>query len=182
MTRAAERHYAKSDRQQAADDMYVHVGKSAATNVADVPVSIKLRGIVPDDTNFIIDSWADSYRHSPDMRGIDADLYKIEIRALIYGLLPKAKFLVACEPGNERNIRGWVCYTTPTKEGQLPVVHYLLVKPDMQNRGIATSMLDVVRASSSLDESPIFITARTFPIIKWFAAKRNLIWNPFLGK
>jgi hypothetical protein len=178
--RAASRMYASRDRERGEDEMYARVG--SATNVALNPdVSIKLRGITPDDVNFIIDSWADSYRHSQDMRDVDPDLYKIEMRARIYSLIPKAKWVIACEPRNERNIRGWICYMPPAPTASLPVVHYMLVKPELQNRGICTAMLDVVKASAATADSPVFVTHRTFPIVKWFAAKRNLIFNPFLA-
>ncbi len=158
--------------------------KRAADAAAEVkakePLPVKIRGINGDDLAFVYDSWCASYSKSPVVGPVQPDLFKIEQRACVTRLLPKSKQIVLCDPTEPKLIRGWICYTPPPAPGKLPTIHYMLVKPEFQGRGLARTMTDLVRTACALDAtSPMFYSHYT-GVMRQVERRLNLIYNPYL--
>lgn len=143
------------------------------------PIEVTVRQMLPTDVNYIIDSWAQSYRHSPDMLAVDDNLYKVEIRNRVYREIAANKVFIACDPQNEETIYGWICFAQPKSFGHLPVVSYVYVKRDHWLRGIGSSLVDLARSSGTDPEGPVWCYDWTLPMRK-FADKVGMMRNPFL--
>jgi hypothetical protein len=143
----------------------------------DMPVTV--RGMLPDDVNYIIDSWVQSYRHSPDMQAVDDNLYKVEMRNRVYREVAQNKVLVACNPQVQNSIYGWICFIPPQVFGHLPVVSYVYVKSSVWRRGIGSGLVDLARASGTDPDGPVWCYDWTLQMRR-FADKVGMMRNPFL--
>lgn len=119
---------------------------------------IFLRSMMPSDVNFIRDTWAQSYRRC----GVDSECrtepshYKVEMRARMARLMDRSTIIVACDPEDRNLIRGYVVYEKPQADEQLPVLHYVLVTPPCQNRGLGRKLIELVRESAYLPDSLVY--------------------------
>lgn len=145
----------------------------------EAPLMVTVRQMRPGDINYIIDSWVSSYRHSPDMQGVDERVYKIEMRNRIYREISRNKTFVAVNPEDEQHIYGWICFKPPRQFGHLPVVSYVYVKRDFWLRGIGANLVDLARASGSDPDGPVWCFDWTLSMRK-FADKVGMMRNPFL--
>ena len=143
----------------------IEAASVAAAGVALAPLQTVIRPMALGDVSFIIDSWCGSYSKCPEAASTDADVFKIEQRNLIYRLLPKCKVLVACDPAQPNSIRGWACAEPARESGGLWILHYALVRPELQGMGIATSLVAPFREESP--EGTLWTTHHTFAS-KWF--------------
>jgi hypothetical protein len=142
------------------------------------PIPIKIRPMKVEDGGFVLDSWCSSYARSPEV-GCDPEVFKIEQRNLIYRLIPKCKVLVACDPENPNTIRGWIAAEPPREPGGLWIIHYCLVKYELQGRGIARALSGLIRQASP--NGMCWGTHSTFAC-KWFGKdwlvrNRYLLWT-----
>lgn len=162
---------------QAATQRFLRTLEAKGSRAKDLPVTV--RGMLPDDINYIIDSWAQSYRHSPDMQAVDDNLYKVELRNRVYREISTNKVLVACDPALQSSIYGWICFIAPQIYGHLPVVSYVYVRSNLWLRGIGSGLVDLARASGSDPDGLLWCFDWTLPMRK-FADKVGIIRNPFL--
>ena len=150
-----------------------------AADLAKPVPRVLVRPMGIDDASFVIDSWASSYRFSPIVAHVDPNVYKVEQRARIYRLLQNCTTFVACDPANPTRIWAWVCFAAPVKAGDLPVLHYVLVRPELQRRGIATSLVELVRQSSADPDTQLWMSHWTSPMYnaqhKWHAMYNSYI-------
>lgn len=159
----------------------MRVAADAAREVmSKVPLEVTIRGVKPGDVSFIIDSWCETYRHAPDARDIDKELFKVEQRARINRLLPRSKQLIAADKRTPDLIYGWVCFEPPGRIAKIPVVHYMCIKPHAQMQGIGKEMLRLIRATCPVPMSPVFATHRTILCKPGRLAKYNVLFNNYL--
>lgn len=142
--------------------------------VADAVTQIRLA--TPSDLNFIRDSWASSYRASPDVTDMDPELYKVEVRAYIEAVRRQGRIFVACDPDAPDDIRGWVCCERPREKNGLWLVHYVLVRPEWQRQGIATALLKPLRDNSP--DGMLWATSYTIGLKRF--ARDYLLRNRFI--
>jgi hypothetical protein len=140
---------------------------------------VQLRGWKPEDLNFIIDSWASSYRFSPDVVHTPKDVYKIEQRGRIFRLVTKSRIIVANRKGHPDDILGWVCFEPPQQKGELPILHYVLVQRFVQMQGIGKALVQLCRTSGFDATGPIWATHFTAPM-RHLHAKWGIMHNDYL--
>lgn len=146
---------------------------------ADANIEITFRAMTIDDAAFVLDSWCSSYRHSPHVGPVDDAVFKIEQRARVYRLVPKSKVLLAVDPKDQTRIRGWICFEPPRESNGLPIVHYVLVRPELQSRGIGTALVDLAKRTAKDPAGPIWTTHETYPM-KRLRAKWGAMYNNYL--
>lgn len=138
------------------------------------PLAFRLMGI--DDAAFVIDSFCNSYRHSRDMRAIPPDIFKIEMRAWLRDFIPGKRVLVVGAEGHATSIFGWCMAEPPREAGGLWIIHYILVKPEWQRKGLATQLMAPFRDASP--QRMCWATMETDALR--FLGKDFLILNKFL--
>ena len=143
------------------------------------PLQCAIRAMQIADASFVIDSWCSSHSHAPGANLIDPAVYKVEQRSLVYRLTPQSKVLVACDPQKHDHIRGYIVFQPPKGPDQLPIVHYMLVRTELQGRGIGRSLLELARKSAKSVDSPMWMTHYSY-FIKKLIKPFNLLYNPFL--
>lgn len=143
------------------------------------PAKVAIRGWKPEDLNFIIDSWASSYRYSPDVAHTDKEVYKVEQRSRIYRLIPRSRIIVANKEGYPDEILGWICFEPPKARGQLPILHYVLVQRSVQLQGIGAALVELCRKTAFEADSPIWATHYTSPM-RHIKDKWHVMHNDFL--
>lgn len=143
------------------------------------PAKVAMRGWKPEDLNFIIDSWASSYRYSSDVAHTDKEVYKVEQRSRIYRLIPRSRIIVANREGTPDEILGWICFEPPRALGQLPILHYVLVQRAVQLQGIGTALVELCRKTAQEPDSPIWGTHHTSPM-RHLKDKWQVMHNDFL--
>src|SRR5574342_995836 len=92
------------------------------------------------DVAFILSTWLSSYRDSPWAGVIPNNLYEATYTQTIQQLCARGAVLtVVHSPMDPNHLVGWAC-TEVTRKGE-PVVHFVFVKPDLRQNGIATAAL-----------------------------------------
>lgn len=162
-----------------ANETRAFMRKLGRTGTPHGHIEVTVRGLLPEDISYIIDSWVQSYRYSPDIQGVDENLYKVEMRNRVYREISKHTVIVACDPQDIHAIYGWICFIPPTVFGHLPVVLYILVKRTLWKRGIGCGLVDLARASGSDPEGPVWCYDWTMQM-RGFADKVGMMRNPFL--
>lgn len=170
----------QNEQQQIAHREQVAFAREIIANMpAPEPAKVAIRGWKPEDLNFVIDSWASSYRFSPDVAHTDKEVYKVEQRSRIYRLIPRSRIIVAAREGRPDDILGWACFEPPRAQGQLPVLHYVLVQRAVQGQGIGTSLVELCRKTAQEEGSPIWGTHYTQPM-RHLKDKWHVMHNDFL--
>lgn len=140
---------------------------------------------VLDDLPFIQDSWCASYAQSPAVINIDPQIFKIEQRALIAGLLTRGRVAVARprshvyidgRPSKGTDIIGWVAYEFDAIS-HTPICHYTYVKKVFRGMGVASNLL--LEAMAVTKETTVFCTHFT-PVVRALQTKTNLFFNPYV--
>jgi hypothetical protein len=129
-------------------------------------LDIRIRVATNDDMPFIVDSWLSTYWGSDVGRALNRigrepalqrylpiiefgaekpSLYYGLQRKLVTGLLARCGAIVACDPGAESVIYGWLC---GDETGDVPLLHYVCVKAGFQERGIAGRLMTEAGISS----------------------------------
>lgn len=140
---------------------------------------------VLDDLPFIQDSWCASYAQSPAVLNVDPQIFKVEQRALIAGLVTRGRVAVARprthvqidgRQSKATDILGWICYEF---DGAMhtPVCHYCYVKRNFRDMGIARQLF--ADALNATDQTTVFCTHFT-PALKALQPKTNLFFNPYV--
>jgi GNAT superfamily N-acetyltransferase len=102
-------------------------------------LKIVLRGIAPEDSNFIYSSLAKSLRDAPLFRNVPGQIFFDGIRSVINSLLNHV-VVIACNPEDQSQIFGFAIGTpaTPTTP---PIVHYVYVKHPFRGFGVGKTLL-----------------------------------------
>jgi len=104
-------------------------------------LDVATRRLVPDDMNFILNSWKKSFRGSRGEwknRQYFAEANRRIMR--IMNRLPKIR--IACDPLDPKHIFGWIV-------AEPPVLHYIYVKNVFRRAGVAQTLLATVDLSTA---------------------------------
>lgn len=99
------------------------------------------RKAVEDDIPFLTNSWLESYRHSPQIRGVPNSVYFYYHHKVLEELLTRCTVLVCCYPDRPSQILGYICaelFDTAL------VVHYVYVKKTFRKLGIGKSLVQEI--------------------------------------
>jgi hypothetical protein len=138
-----------------------------------------------DDTPFILDSWCASYGRSPAVLPIDPQIFKIEQRALVAGILtrgrtavarPRSHVTVDGRPARATDILGWVSYEFDVYQNT-PIIHYCYVKQVARSQGVAETL--VLEAAGVTRQTTAYCSHFT-PVVKALQEKTNLFFNPYV--
>jgi hypothetical protein len=143
-------------------------------------LTVHFRPYALNDTNFILHTWASSYRKC-GLDGecqMDAQTYNVEIRARMKRLMSRSSVIVGSDSEDKDLIRCYAVYEKPEHDTQLPVLHYMLVRPEVQHRGLGRRMIELVRESSFVNDSLIYASHWTHAI-KAIHTKYGIIRNNF---
>lgn len=143
------------------------------------PGALTVRPMTPEDIPFVTDSWARSFLHSPSVRNVPDDVYKLEIRARIDRLLKQSVTLVLSAADSPTHVSGFVIFQPPKNDASLPILHYLLIHANLQDRGLGSKLFKLVSDTRNSPEDPCWATHWTIPM-KRVISRWNLIFNPFL--
>ncbi len=90
---------------------------------------ITYRDAEPGDFAFIKLSWLRSGRYKSEAAQHLAEIFKLE----------STRTVICCPEIDRDHICGWICYAEGVSP---PTVHYVLVRPDYQKKGIATALAE----------------------------------------
>lgn len=128
---------------------------------------------------FILDSWCAGQASQPHQL-VDADLFKVEMRARVMRLIAVHKCAVAraTEPDatGRREVLGWVCYGWDTNVGQ-PIIHYTYVKGAHRRQGLAKTLLE---SAAGVKPEKFWWHTHTTPRAGKIARKHGGFYNHFL--
>lgn len=105
---------------------------------------LTVRPAVSKDYNFILASWAHSFRSSPWAGTISNHKYHAVMKDTIDRLFERGMvLLVACNKSDPDQLLGFVAFEK--SKDNVYVVHYLFTKPDFREAGVARMLLDHIR-------------------------------------
>lgn len=99
---------------------------------AQSPMRVTVRNAIESDRAYIMDSWRLGWRLSEECRRMRGREYKAVFDDIVrFGVMAErdTQFLVACSPGDQSWIWGWLCYTP----GPVPTIHYAVVRPHVES-------------------------------------------------
>jgi ribosomal protein S18 acetylase RimI-like enzyme len=135
-----------------------------------------MRAATQDDIPFIYNSWLKSFKEgSPWARHITNTVYYANHKKVIQSLLNKSQVVIACNPDDETQILGYVCFTP----GPLTFVHYLYVKVPYRKLSIGKSLMLVATTEHS-PTLPILATHVTNIWNTVLKVKWNMFYNPYI--
>ena len=110
------------------------------SRVADQIVPMTTRAMVSADYAFVFGTWLQGhYEKSNWAKGLEWEVYKNHHHALIEEILDKGKALVACDPGYENQIYGYIVYYGIPHQGL--VLHYVYTKGPFRRFGVANHLM-----------------------------------------
>jgi GNAT superfamily N-acetyltransferase len=131
---------------------------------------VLLRDRKPNDDNFILSSWAQSYRHNPMYGAMPVDLYFSRYRKFTLSVLERSYAIVACDPSDPDVVFGYCVYRFI---GDIPVVSYVYVKQVFRRFGLASKLLNQVSTETK-------ITTAMMPKLEAWARRMNCVFDPFM--
>lgn len=132
-------------------------------------IDLHFREMAPADRNYIVHSWLQTFSHSAEARhAYDGRIYhfNVDYNRVIDGILGRSKVLVACLPENHDVVVGWVCVEADT-------LHYVLVKPNFRECGVAGRLLD------GMDALPLAYTHKTAAAMRRLRFPTTWAYRPF---
>lgn len=126
----------------------------------------------PDDRNFIINSWLQSYYGCSATHHIKRQQYYIGQRDIINNILesPITKTIFIRPIDWEDGIIGYVIYNSNT-------IHYFYVKNVYRKMGLASKLLDTITKLEDIK----YISHFKEPHTRFYVEKYNLTYNPYLA-
>lgn len=110
------------------------------------------------DTNFILSSWLKSFRDSEFAKEMSNAVYFAGHQRLVKDAIARSRIVVAVNPGDPRQIYGWICFE---QKGDYQVLHYFYVKEIYRGFGLGTKLFNYIR------KKPFVYTHRTGPFSKF---------------
>lgn len=122
---------------------------------------VRFRPMLPDDVNFVKDSWLKSFRDSPWAGVVPNNLYTDTTNEAIEQLLARgAKVEVVSAAHDDNKILAWCC-SEPVINGV--AVHYVYVKDPYRRKGLASALLERARGKAECERPRCLYTFRTRP-------------------
>lgn len=138
-------------------------------------INFKMRKMVDGDVNFILSSWAKSYRTTKNNRRMVNGVYYPNTTKVITEIMTRAEKIVIYnpEPGKKDHIFGYAIFEYI---GDLLVIHFIYIKHMYRRLGIVS---EIIKRLKKNDVLPIICTFATdiFDIKK---DDYNLMYNPFM--
>lgn len=106
---------------------------------------VQLRPMVASDVNFILHSWLESYRKSPQVETVLGPVYFRQHHRLLSSLLPGCSVIVLANPEDLNQILGWACWQ---KLSDFLVLHYVYVKAPFRQLGLARTMVEFAKRAT----------------------------------
>lgn len=131
------------------------------------------------DVGLITDAWLTSYRFSPVAQSVPPKIYRIEQRDRIRRIMSRCKVVCAVHDDDADRVAGWAVFAPPAQPGRHVVLHYLSVHPALQNLGLGTALMRLVRSISPDPQMPVFCTHYTLALRRVMKTW-NLLYNPYL--
>jgi GNAT superfamily N-acetyltransferase len=131
---------------------------------------VKIRDGKPTDAEFILNSWAASYRNNVVFGAIPKDTYFKFYREFTVSILERSQAFMACNPENEDQLFGYIIYRF---KGDLPIVSYLYVKQAFRRFGIGRILLDSVSPTAKM-------ITHIMPKYEQWLKNQSCVFNPFL--
>ena len=128
--------------------------------------------MLPNDLNFILNSYLKSYRNSPETKDIVNGIYFSDYRDRIALLLQSSEVTVICAEDDEDHIIG---YAVHRLIGDWPLIHYVYVKHPFRGMKMATTMLETLYPEFGHRMSVVSHMPKNWKKLK---DKFNLIYNP----
>ena len=145
----------------------------------DSKLPLLFRPILPDDFNFIINSWLLSSRESFPYRHISKYNYNTHQTPILQKLLNRSNTLIAADIEDPKWIIGYLVYEVISN---ITILYFIYVKRDSRNFGVARSLL--LQVLPDFGEKEILITSlpqKKFSLpIKELLIKYNLIYDPYI--
>lgn len=133
---------------------------------------LKTREALPEDLNFIFNSWISSYRRAKHNNNIPAPFYFHGQHKVIERVLRQAKTLLLVDANHTENIYAYMIYEEI--EG-IFCVHYAYTKNVYRGFGMQRKLLSLVRSNESAG-----IYTQDSPAARFVADKANLYHNPYI--
>ena len=115
---------------------------------------LRIRIAKPGDMVFVIDAWKRSYEGAAAVKGADREHYRIEMTRAINRLCDRAEVRVASDPLDEDTLVGFAAFTRSASGAA--ELHYVYVKRDFRQMGIARDLLEGVPVTAYTFRTPIW--------------------------
>jgi len=141
----------------------------------DDQIEISIREFYPNDFNFVISKWLKNYKFSSRFtKKIKADIYYKWHHLLIENIMNRASTVILiANPNDEPDVNlGFICFENI---GTDKVIHYLFIKPEFRNFGIAKRLY----LKAMEDKQTGYFTHWTYPVDTLEFKVPNLTYDPY---
>lgn len=138
------------------------------------PPSHAIRAAGPGDRGYIIDSWLQSYRHSPFATQLPDWAYWSDFGhvGLVESIVGNVPGKVACLPDDPSFIYAWVV-------GDRHWLHYVFVRNEFREQGLARALVD----AAGMAAGPLRVTHMTQEFSRRIGRNRPVEFtNPYRGE
>lgn len=139
-----------------------------------INLPIMIRTAMPEEHNFIYNSFIKSGYRSRTMEIIPREIYTLNQHDIITHLLARCEVIVAHQYDAPENLFGYLIYQ---KVDGVFVIHYAYVKQTFRNLGVFSSLLKAAKYYHTMTAG--FYTHST-KAMQHIEQKFNLIYNPYL--
>jgi hypothetical protein len=129
-------------------------------------IDTRIRFAQPNDLNFVIKSYLESYRES--LASVSNAIYYENQQKLFKSLLLKSKTIVLCNPLDEDQVFAFLVYQEPN------IVHYAFTKKTYKRLGFANHLI-----RSSLGSGPLIHSHRNHT--HSYFKNYEITYNPYLA-
>jgi ribosomal protein S18 acetylase RimI-like enzyme len=131
----------------------------------------QIRSYLPEDTNFLYNSWLKSFRES--INCIENEIFFKNHTKLLDKILKVSEVFIACNPEDEDQIFG---YVVRQKLGEISIIHYIYVKHTYRRLGFGNMMMDLFKAGQDIPH----VTTHHTRMMDVVGEKWNLVFDPYL--
>ena len=140
-------------------------------DLENLPVAI--RSAMPEDLNFIFNSWLVSYRNGKPTHNIDNPFYYAGQHKLMERIIRQSKILLAVDAENTEDIYGYLIWE---EIDGVFVMHYAYVKQTFRRLGLIHKLLKEAGRNSELTG----IYTHDSKCAKFVGQRLNLYYNPYV--
>lgn len=138
-----------------------------------------IRAARPEDASFIYNSWLQSFRDAPMVKGVPNSIYYKEQHRLIEDILaqPTCKVAVVCNPDDHHQIYAYSVYDL-LGAGMPLIIHWVYCKHPFRLFGLATKLAEHMTNQLPSIISYSHMTKMTSKVVK----TRQMLYNPYLTR
>lgn len=128
--------------------------------MTDEQIQIAVREPTNSDTNFITNSWLESFRQGGYMNAtVPNRVYFNQHHRILEKIVPRSRILVACNSTDTRQVFGWICAELMDRH---LVIHYIYIKDDFRQMGIASRLVRLLLDTQDVVKNVILTTHQTW--------------------